>query len=269
MIHHSVNGHSDDPSQCQQTLTPYHSLRSLFITSPVHPDGRHTARSARNLDTLQQKVPPTSLDQIILLKWPALTVISNTMTRCITIRCVTGQHLCAHKQCHYCILSPHCLIWKHFYEWPAACNSYICVLWYRIPQANSQYRDSHVPVSRHSSILRCVWTAASCTEHHHLDSVVQTSYSMSDQLLNVTWVSLQYECVNEKCVLCAVERHGLRLLRTAVMEGSGPREMWDVATCSQLQMQGHGWSSQTADNHCHIMWCQSPHSLPVVTAIVK
>jgi len=126
-----------------------------------------------------------------------------------------------------CMLSPLCLIWKHFYERSAVCNSYICVLWYLIPQDKLQYRNSHAPVKRHSSILRCVWTAASCIEHHHVDSLVQTSYSISDRLLNVTWVSLQYECVNEKYVLCGVEQHGLHLLRTALKEGSGPHEIWD------------------------------------------
>jgi hypothetical protein len=63
-----------DPSQCRRTLTPHHSVTSLFITNPVNPDGRHTACSSRNLHTLEQKVPPTSLHQIKLLKWPALTL---------------------------------------------------------------------------------------------------------------------------------------------------------------------------------------------------
>jgi len=89
-----------DSSQCQRTLTPHHSVTSLFITNPVQPDRRHTACSTRNLHTLEQKVLPVPLDQIILLKWPALTVISNTTTRCVTIRYVTGLHLCAQKQCH-------------------------------------------------------------------------------------------------------------------------------------------------------------------------
>jgi len=63
-----------DPSQCQQTPTAHHSVTSLFIMNPVHPDGHHTTCSSRNLHTLQQKVPPTSSEQILLLKWPALTL---------------------------------------------------------------------------------------------------------------------------------------------------------------------------------------------------
>jgi hypothetical protein len=62
--------------------------------------------------------------------------------------------------------------------------------WYWIQQANWQYRDSNVPGKGHSSILSCVWTAASWTEHHHVDSLVQTLYSISECNVSVSTVWL-------------------------------------------------------------------------------
>ena len=50
--------------------------------------------------------------------------------------------------------------------------------------------------------------------------------------LNLTWVSLKCECVNEKYILCGVHQSGLRLLRTVLKEESCPYEIWDIAMCS-------------------------------------